>query len=89
MNIFQSIGVICGLTILKMTKQHTYQSFYFIGNEPIEPIYIVHKAKNIKDANYNAKWYVYQYYADRNKSSMFLNRLNNTVVIKTRRLKKL
>ena len=72
-----------------MTKQHTYQSFFFIGNILIEPIYIVHKAKNIKEANNNAKLYIYQYYINKNKNITFINRLYDSLVIKTKRLKKL
>jgi hypothetical protein len=72
-----------------MTKQHTYQSFYFFENMPIEPVYLVHKAKNIKEANFNAKWYIWHFYKNKNKSTMFLNKLFENVVIKTKRLKKL
>jgi hypothetical protein len=72
-----------------MKKTHIYRSFYFVANEPIEPIYIVHKAENIKNANYNAKSYIRQYYDDRRKSTNFLNTLMKTVSIKTIRLKKL
>lgn len=72
-----------------MKKTHIYRSYYFVANEPIEPIYIVHKAENIKNADYNAKFYIHQYYNDRKKSTKFLNTLMKTLSIKTIRLKKL
>ena len=69
-----------------MKRQHIYKSYFFVNNKPIEPIYLVHRAENIKNANRNALSYILFYYRDKNKSSNFINKLNDVVKIKSKRL---
>lgn len=69
-----------------MKKFHSYISYYFVNNQPIEPIYLVHKAENIKNANRNALMYILSYYRDKRRGSDFINKLSLVVKIKSKRL---
>lgn len=69
-----------------MKRQHIYQSFYFVDNKPIDPIYLVHRAENIKNANRNARMYILSFYRDKNRGANFINKLNDVIKIKTKRL---
>lgn len=73
-----------------MIKLHTYKSSFFdkTNLELIEPFYIVHKAQNKQDANFNAKWYFENYWYQKQqpqKKAALLKKL----LITNRRLKKL
>lgn len=47
----------------------------------IDPFFIVHKAKNLKEANQRAMSYLYFWYSDLGKGTNFLNSLNKLVKI--------
>lgn len=69
-----------------MKKYHSYISYFFVDKQPIEPIYLVHKAENIKNANRNALMYILSYYRDKRRGSDFINKLSLVVKIKSKRL---
>jgi len=70
---------------------NVYKSIYTnkITGKEIDPVYILHKAKNLNAANQAAISHLYFYYSNAGKSTEFLNKLNKLVKITHIRLKKL
>ena len=70
---------------------HIYKSTYTDVKTGVEvdPFFIVHKCKNLKEANNSAMSYLYFWYSDKGKATNFLNSLNKLVKITHKRLVKL
>lgn len=73
-----------------MKNTFLYKTFFYNkAGAGINPFYILHYSKNIKQATENAKSYYIGYISNSTISSMEKNFLNKNFVVKTIRLKKL
>lgn len=72
-------------------NMNIYKSTYTDKKTGIEldPFFIVHKCKNLKQANEGAMSYLYFWYSDKGKATNFLNSLNKLVKITHKRISKI
>lgn len=72
-----------------MIKDKVYISYFYNKKnlQPIDPIYLVHKQNNIKNATTAAKWYYFGYINQKKLSAMQKNKLYKELLVKTRKSK--
>ena len=68
-----------------MKKTKIYKSQFLNRNnlEEIEPFFIIHRAENQREARYDAKWYFYTYWNDKNEP-IKRDKLRKLLLIKSR-----
>ena len=65
-----------------MIKDKIYTSYFLNKNYfQIEPFYVIHRAKNIKNASESAKSFYYHYLKNKNRGAIQINQLMKKIKI--------